>query len=320
MRALSVTPYTCDWLANSNHPRVLHVFDCACNLINERREVLSIVTPQIGTGPFNLVIDNDVYFFERLSLESPVSISHTQLHLGDLTINTADAKLWNPCPDWAALRAKRDDMLNHLSSLRASDSERSNSHHREETLAPHAHLPRAQMPGSAGVTLSQLPITTYQSPVSNLQFSNSLISSLAKADLPCSLTATQKLAGLGVGLTPAGDDFILGAIYAAWIIHPLEIASLLAKEIANTAAPLTTSLSAAWLRSAGRGEAGILWHEFFDTLISTNAVRIQKSVDKILAVGETSGADALAGFFGTMGKWEVPNFLNFPLDKIEHPF
>ena len=79
----------------------------------------------------------------------------------------------------------------------------------------------------------------------------------------------------------------------------------------NTAAPLTTSLSAAWLKSAGRGEAGTLWHEFFDALISVSRIvadpdgggasptyrtAVQNSVDKILAVGETSGTDALAGF------------------------
>ena len=37
-----------DWRANSRHPRILHVFDRACNLINERREVLSIVTRKIS--------------------------------------------------------------------------------------------------------------------------------------------------------------------------------------------------------------------------------------------------------------------------------
>ncbi|HXD12473.1 MAG TPA: DUF2877 domain-containing protein, partial [Anaerolineales bacterium] len=107
------------------------------------------------------------------------------------------------------------------------------------------------------------------------------------------------LAGLGAGLTPAGDDFIMGAIYAAWILHPFEVARGLAEEITDNAAPLTTSLSAAWLRSAGKGEAGILWHEFLDTLIDENTIQIQAAMDKILAVGETSGADALSGFIGT---------------------
>ena len=103
-----------------------------------------------------------------------------------------------------------------------------------------------------------------------------------------------------MGLTPAGDDFILGAVLAVWIIHPPEIARVLAKEVTDVAAPLTTSLSAAWLRSAGKGEAGVLWHNFFDDLISADQTAIQVSIDKILSVGETSGADALAGFIGAL--------------------
>lgn len=258
---LSLAPSACYWLVGSRHMRILHVFEHACNLINERREVLSIVTPQIGNGPFNLVIQDEVLFSDHLNLESPISVFPKQLNLGDLTIHTKDAKLWSPRPDWEMLHARRDDILSQL---------------------------------------TKLLVTNYQSPISNLQSSNSLISAFANADLPSSLTAAQKLAGLGMGLTPAGDDFILGAVLAAWIIHPPEIARVLAKEVTDVAAPLTTSLSAAWLRSAGRGETGVLWHNFFEDLNSADTNAIQESIDKILSVGETSGADALSGFIGTL--------------------
>jgi len=258
INSLFLTTAVNEWLATSQQPRILHVFDHSCNLINEDRDILSIVTPQIGNGPFNLVIDDDVLFSEQLTLQSQISNSPNHLSLGNLNINTADAKLWSPRPDWEKLHARKDDILNQL---------------------------------------TKLPITNYQ--FSNSPASNSLVSALANADLSSALNAAQQLTGLGIGLTPAGDDFILGAILAAWIIHPLEVASVVAKDVANTAAPLTTSLSAAWLRSVGRGDAGILWHEFFDSLLNADATRMQTAMDKILAVGETSGADALAGFIGT---------------------
>lgn len=274
INALTLTPDVNDWLSNSCHPRILHVFDHACNLINEHREVLSIVTPQIGNGPFNLVIprlrksserlpngdksqQTSEVFFDHLNIESPVSIHEDQLILGDLTISTANAKLWNPRPDWEELHARRESILQQVTQLQITDN----------------------------------------------QFSNSLISALAKADLPSSMTVAKKLAGLGAGLTPAGDDFIMGALYAAWIIHPADVARVLTEAIANTAASLTTSLSAAWLRSAGKGDAGILWHQFFDALISSDPMQIDEHRDKILAVGETSGSDALAGFMGSFRSW-----------------
>jgi hypothetical protein len=112
-----------------------------------------------------------------------------------------------------------------------------------------------------------------------------------------------RLAGLGSGLTPSADDFMLGATYAAWIIHPPEIASAVASEVARAAAPRTTSLSAAWLRAAGRGEAGVLWHEFFTALLSEDQARGRASVESMLHVGETSGADALGGFLVTLHRW-----------------
>jgi len=46
-----------------------------------------------------------------------------------------------------------------------------------------------------------------------------------------------------------------------------------------------------------------LWHEFFDALVSANALGIEDAMDRILDVGATSGADALAGFAGTFQTW-----------------
>jgi len=252
-----------DWLANSRHPRILHVFDRACNLINERREVLSIVTPQIGNGPFNVVIEDDVLFPDHLILESPISVSANRLILGNLTLCTAGAKFWSARPNWEKLHAHRDPILHQLIQLSVIN-----------------HQP--SLPPSLLSTFS---------------------TSIAKADSESCCAIARRLAGLGIGLTPAGDDFILGAVLAAWIIHSTEVASVLAKEVTNIAAPLTTSLSGAWLRSAGQGEAGILWHHFFNALIAVDPLQLQNSLYKILVVGETSGADALAGFLGTVMNW-----------------
>lgn len=267
----SFTPAVKDWLANSRHPRILYVFDQACNLINERRDVLSIVTPQIGNGPFNLVIEGDISFIEHLNAESPISILMEKLELGDVAINTVGAKPWNPRLDWETLHTKRNDIL------------------------------------------TQLPYF----PISNSQFPNSLTTSLAKADTSSSVAAAQQLAGLGIGLTPAGDDFILGAALATRIIHPPEVAGPLVNEITDVAVPLTTFLSAAWLRSAGRGEAGKPWHELFEVFMFVSRTEspmgianptygklIQKTMANILSVGETSGADALAGFLAVFSAYK----------------
>jgi GTP pyrophosphokinase len=86
INALSLTPAVNDWLTNTHHPRILHIFDHTCNLINEHKDVLSIVTPQIGNCPFNLVVQSNVSFSEAIDLRSPISNSHHHLAIGDITI------------------------------------------------------------------------------------------------------------------------------------------------------------------------------------------------------------------------------------------
>ncbi|MFN2135813.1 MAG: DUF2877 domain-containing protein, partial [Candidatus Promineifilaceae bacterium] len=63
--------------------------------------------------------------------------------------------------------------------------------------------------------------------------------------------AAAQLAGLGNGLTPAGDDILLGVIYALWVWKP---EARLIRSIAMTAAQRTTTLSASFLRAAAEGE------------------------------------------------------------------
>jgi hypothetical protein len=280
IKALSLTLNVNDWLLNSRHPRILHVFDHACNLINERREVLSVVTQEIGNGPFNLVIEDDVVFSDHLNLESPILNSPNLLKIGDLPINTQNVRLWSPHPNWEILHARRDDIGKSLLT-----------NYQKPGLD--TDFEKHTQPYLTTIATPQFPIPNY------------LPSALANADLPASITATQKLAGLGMGLTPSGDDFIMGAILAAWIIHPEDVAGVLARKVTEVAVPLTTLLSGAWLRSAGRGEAGILWHQFFDALLSAEQAAIQESMDRILSIGETSGADALFGFLSLLVAWSV---------------
>jgi hypothetical protein len=255
--ALSITPAVQDWLANTRRPKILHVFDPACNLINERREVLSIVVSQIGNGPFNLVVEDHLLFSAHLQVDSPVTVLGDQLRIGELTITMTKAKCWSPRPDWEMLHDHRENLAWQLAAFQVPDP--------------------------------QLPNTLR----SGLSFG------IVRGDISVSKLIASRLAGMGMGLTPAGDDYILGALYAASVIHPQETAVILAREIANAATPLTTSLSGAWLRSAGKGKAGIRWHEFFSALLACSPQQIRYTMDQILATGATSGADAMAGFINT---------------------
>jgi hypothetical protein len=90
----------------------------------------------------------------------------------------------------------------------------------------------------------------------------------------------------------------MGAMVWAWLTHPTPEA--LCQALAETAAPRTTALSAAFLRAAARGECHADWHTLLAALSAgpdaAETVNISMAVQHILSHGATSGADGLAGF------------------------
>jgi hypothetical protein len=106
--------------------------------------------------------------------------------------------------------------------------------------------------------------------------------------------AGTKLAGLGCGLTPAGDDFLTGTMLWAWLAHPDPTS--FCHTLLRVAAPRTTALSAAFLRAAAHGGCSQSWHALLAALSAGTKAEITVAVQQVLTHGATSGADTLAGF------------------------
>jgi hypothetical protein len=227
------------WLENSRPVRILNLLDEVCNLIDDKGDVISLVTTRVGKGPFNLIVENG--FTKNLRLDQPVSIDLTtySLTIGSLTILTNRATIWNPKPDWHFLKTSSSPSLNE-----------------SPPLEPEIERPLKQL-------------------LDGIKHGNS-------AEIQ---TATFRLAGLGKGLTPSGDDVLMGVLYGLWVWYPQREWMRL---IVETAIPRTTSLSAAFLRAAEDGEATYHWHN----LVNGHA----GAVSHILSIGHTSGRDAWAGF------------------------
>ena len=107
-------------------------------------------------------------------------------------------------------------------------------------------------------------------------------------------TGAARLAGLGEGLTPAGDDFLSGVMLCAWLAHPDP--AQYCRMILDACSPRTTVLSWAFLRSAAVGECSAPWHRLLNTMPDGSVDQLGHAAREILSVGHTSGADALAGF------------------------
>ena len=115
-----------------------------------------------------------------------------------------------------------------------------------------------------------------------------------EGDVTALRDAAAHLAGLGIGLTPAGDDFLAGIMLWAWLAYPAP--GPLCRALVEAAAPRTTTLSAAFLRAAARGECDANWHQLLAALSTGSAAQLAPAVQQVVAHGATSGADMLAGF------------------------
>ena len=332
--ALSIAPAAREWLRHTTGARVLHVFDRACNVVNAAGEIVSLVSPELREGPFAVVVALEAPFVDRIDADACVAVRDTMLGVGDLRIDTSTAREWNPRPHWedarrALLPDLADTLLQWLRARAPSDSLahalfkrlalgerpylRSDSRLQPErwrTIEPaKASIPEfaklQKGPGNRRAVVRSSVIEAARRPIAALQ------AGIARGDPALCGSGARSLAGLGFGLTPAGDDFLLGAMVAIWSVYPSGEAAALAGSIASASAPFTTSLSAAWLWSAARGEVAAPWHDLLDGMAARSRERVLNAAECILNMGHTSGADALAGL--VMGLIAVGQTTTVPL-------
>lgn len=256
------------WVASRTTAAVLHIFDQACNLVGDDGQVVSLVSSDLGPGPFSILLSISTPLTQLFTAEAGVVIREPIIQLDTLTIDTSAAAIWRAMPSWHVARLKRPAILGFLPAILDRLDGRERGHQ-----------------GALAATSAQRISTA----------ASVLLLGLQGHDLSCCVRGARLLAGLGQGLTPAGDDFLVGVLFAIWASRPRDEARMLAGTIAEVATPRTTLLSAAWLAAAARGEAGQPWHDLLDA-IGVDTTSACSSLDRILSFGDSSGAAALAGF------------------------
>jgi hypothetical protein len=108
----------------------------------------------------------------------------------------------------------------------------------------------------------------------------------------------EKLVGCGPGLTPAGDDFLTGAILASSI--PLFLDRIRLEQLLQGTTPAGRTLL--WMAVQGRFPAYVV--RFIDAIVEAedSVKAITRAVRAACTHGATSGTDMLAGFCWQMLK------------------
>jgi len=255
--------------------RVLSVHGVACNLIDDERDVITLLTPSVPEGPFSITLDTS---FDSLVVGDPARAGADHLVVGNLEVGLDGATPWEPRPDWPRLRRGGKSIV---AGFAAFDEWASS----------------AIWGGLARVTgADQYPEgkPTFMARLARGKeaYSRLILEGLGGESHDSLVQGTRLLAGLGPGGTPAGDDFLVGVMAAIWLLGD-EAHALV---IAETAAPRTSALSAAFLRAAGHGEFIAIWHALLEMLAVGDLVQVEKAAMRVESFGASSGADALDGF------------------------
>lgn len=275
LRADSASAAVLAFLQIPHAGQVVATFERSFYLDLDHR-IIAVVSPDLHNGPLNLVV-SPAPRFDRLAVGTSVHSSAASVEVTDEWEIVCDgAASWDPVVTRIerAASSHLPDHVHVLTTLIAAE-------------APTGGLGRVSV-GRAGVVLT--PLERFAFPALT-----DLCDGLRQADAVHLARGARALAGLGPGLTPAGDDILVGCLLALAVLPDADEMPLV-DAIAMSARHRTTRISEAYLEAAARGEASELWHRLVAALGGSDSMRVTDAARQVLAVGETSGSDMLGGF------------------------
>ena len=273
------------------------VFRSAINLSPAKEyHLLTLTASSQANLPQGMRVDTPEDFsFEIFCIGESAACRDELLRLGPLTIDLRGARRWK-C-DLPSLRA---DLTNpsvetawrsvwHV--LNARQIESSAEIVAENLFRSDANL-RAGAPRKAGEAMRGLLDATQR-------FDLTVASSL------------NELIGLGSGLTPSGDDLLVGYLAGLWCTvldksERIQFVSKLGKEVVRLS-PQTTDISRTYLFHASRGQVSSRLADLAGAICrGENSDRLLTAVESAMQVGHTSGMDAVAGLLIGLVTWINP--------------
>jgi len=127
-------------------------------------------------------------------------------------------------------------------------------------------------------------------------------------------TAISTLTGLGPGLTPSGDDLLVGYMAGLWSTmrdqsKRMQFISSLGKNIIRLSRR-TSIISRTYLCHAARGQVSSHLADLAEAICrETDSERLADIAETAMRVGHTSGMDAVTGMLMGLVAWDGNNLL-----------
>jgi len=258
------------------------VFD-RCFYLRCGDEFICVGAPDIGNGPLTLI--GNLGHFE-LRPGQPAAVCDWHITIGSsVRFTLSHTELWRP-PAWP-IRMPPARLIDTCATL----ARRAAINAPEEGLARYVcDLPEASRRPPPLGRVAGPRIAMFE------RWLSSVLDAHTTPAVACR-EAVQGLVGLGPGLTPSGDDFLVGALALLDAIAERAAHAALARAIVDAAPGLTTPLSTCFLRTAAAGHVGEALHRAVSSVITGDADAAVAAVGKI---GHSSGWDMMAGVVTTL--------------------
>ena len=295
---------------------VIHsTFHHACNVSLESDAVLTLVSSEKGnlSQGIRLGTPPTFTFLEQLRVGQPFACRGGILRISgsELSVDLRTANLWH-----IDLKGLRVD-------LRQRDTAQAwavawlelEKHRRRNGIS--ARIAAIPAPRQNPVTAPWIKTLVERA----VQIVSALIEATCTFQVDGAITAIRPLIGLGPGLTPSGDDFIVGYLAGLWSTAGsdsprLRFMSSLGAWLSQAAAG-TNAISCTYIKSAVYGNVS--------EAIATLAQRVgqAKSMDSVreaartaLQVGNTSGTDGVLGLLLGCIAWGAPSLTYFSRPQL----
>lgn len=278
IHAISGDSYFLQQIAASGFTGTVHsVFTHAVNIQSEvNGEIFTLATKAMDNAPNTLIIDLDTLGNLHIHQHDRVSVQHDQLLIEDkVQIAMQTASRWQ-C-QLPIFPTDPTCLKTNVVTVK-------------QFIDLHGK--------SGGMKRSNSPISEFEAETSRLlqQRTSLLRGELMNQRFDHFQSYAIDLVGLGPGLTPSGDDFLVG-LFA--VIHlensPCFIYKQLCESVIKMIKPLTNAISYTTLKKAAIGQVReSICSLNYAILYGTEADSIQ-ALRKVLAIGSSSGTDIALG-------------------------
>lgn len=234
-------------------------------------ELFTLTTAASDDAPLSLVLTAHSFVEFSLRTAEPVTVADSRLLVGSLTVDFSRARRWEPVlPAWVA----QPDLVADLERLLITEG-------------VDGDIP----PGSGPLHEAET-----QRAALLRRTTRAFEFALRIGDLDAAYRQGTRLVGLGGGLTPAGDDYLLGMSTALALPGPdWQAHRQLLRRIIENNLHRTNDISRAALVQASRGRVRESIIELVRTLVTGDRSALPDRARRVLAIGHTSGTDIATG-------------------------